>query len=118
MNFDNEVAVAGGFFAEWSDDDIRAALHEVGHLSGGDHNIESAAPQATDPQGSARDWYDCAGGVHGALSYNVCGIYLETVEQYSGVNSFWNGQPTGKAGVNDNVAMFRRVFKLLQGEHD
>jgi hypothetical protein len=118
INFDYEVAVAGGFFAEWSDDDIRAALHEVGHLSGGDHNIESTVPQATDPQGSARDWYDCTGGVRGALSYNVCGIYLETVEQYSGVNSFWSGQPTGKAGVNDNVAMFRRVFNLLQGEHD
>jgi hypothetical protein len=118
MNFDSEVAVVGGFYATWSDDDIWTAIHEVGHVSGGDHNIEDAAPQATDPQGSARDWYDCASGVRGALSYNRCNAFLEDAEIYSGVNSFWNNSPTGKAGVNDNVAMFRLVFKLLQGKHD
>jgi len=117
-HFDNEVAVVGGFYAEWSDDDIWTAIHEVGHVSGGDHNIEDAAPQAADPQGSARDWYSCEDGVHGALSYNVCNVFLEDAEIYSGVNSFWRGRPTGKAGVNDNVSMFRLVFKLLQGEHD
>ena len=115
---DIQVAVVGGFFAEWDDSDIRAFIHEAGHLCGGDHNIEAAPPQATDPQGSNRDWYDCADGVHGALSYNPCGTFLETAEIYSGLTSFWRGKPTGKAGVNDNVGGMRVVWRDLAGPHE
>jgi len=115
---DIQVAVVGGFFAEWDDSDIRAFIHEAGHLCGGDHNIESAPPQASDPQGTNRDWYDCADGVRGALSYNPCGKFLETVEIYSGVNSFWHGKATGHAGVNDNVSGMRIVWRDLAGPHD
>lgn len=72
----------------------------------------------SDPQGSNRDWYDCNEAVRGALSYNPCGKFLESVEIYSGLNSFWRGRPTGKAGVNDNVSGMRNVWKNLAGPHD
>jgi hypothetical protein len=115
---DQEVAVAGGFFAEWDPTDIHSALHETGHLSGGDHNPESANRPPTDPQASARDWYDCEAGVRGALSYNVCGKFLNFTEMYSGLAAVYEGKVRGVAGRQDNVGMFRFVFDYLKGDHE
>jgi hypothetical protein len=118
INADFEIAISGGYLANsLVDDDMLVAEHEVGHLSGGDHNIESVN-NPNDPQAAARDWYDCDASVHGALSYNVCGKFLDFGEVYSGTNAFWGGKVRGVAGVNDNVGTFRQVFPFLVGEHE
>jgi hypothetical protein len=118
VNPDIVVAVVGGFFADWDATDIHTALHEMGHLSGGDHNPESAQRPADDPQASARDWYDCGAGVYGALSYNVCGKFLDFVEMYSGLAAVYDGKVRGIAGKQDNVGTFRLVFEYLKGDHE
>ena len=119
INPDFEVAVAGGYSPNGLvDDDILAALHEMGgHFPGGDHNVESVN-KPTDPYPSARDWVDCEAGVHGAVAVNPCGKFLELAEVYSGTSSFWNGKVTGVANVNDNVSAFRKVFPFLVGNHE
>jgi hypothetical protein len=112
-----EVAIAAGFFAEWDDGDIHIALHEVGHLSGGDHNPESSTHPPDDPQISARDWYSCEESVYGALSYNVCDKFLNRVEMFSGLNAVYAGRVRGNER-QDNVGTFVRVFEYLKGAHE
>jgi hypothetical protein len=114
---DLEVAVCGGFFAEWDDGDIHIAMHEIGHLSGGDHNPESSRHGPDDPQITARDWYSCEESIYGLLSYNVCGKWLQTVEMYSGLNAVYAGKVRGNEKQN-NVGTFVKVFEFMKGEHE
>jgi hypothetical protein len=112
-----EVAIAGKIFASWDDGDIVEALHELGHLSGGDHNPESSSSGPNDPQLSARDWYSCEEAIYGALSYNICNIWLKKIEMYSGLRAVYGGKVRGKATQN-NVGTFELVFQFMKGEHD
>lgn len=112
-----EVAICGGFFAEWDDGDILVALHEIGHLSGGDHNPESSQHGPDDPQITARDWYSCEESIYGLLSYNVCDKWLQRVEMYSGLNAVYAGKVRGNEKQN-NVGTFVKVFEFMKGEHE
>jgi hypothetical protein len=117
INPDYEVAIVAGFFAEWDDGDISNFLHEVGHLSGGDHNPESSRHPPDDPQASARDWYSCEESIYGALSYNVCDKWLQTIEMYSGLHAVYAGKVRGSE-MQNNVGMFEKVFEFMKGDHD
>lgn len=117
INPDIEVAVSGSFFAEWDDGDIIGTMHEIGHLSGGDHNPESAERPPDDPQITARDWYSCEEEIYGLLSYNVCNKFLKRVEMYSGMNAVYAGRVRGNE-MQNNVGMFARVFEFMKGDHD
>jgi hypothetical protein len=114
---DDEVAISGGFWAEWDDSDIHSTMHENGHLSGGDHNPESSFHPPDDPQISARDWYSCEEGIYGLLSYNVCDKFLKRVEMYSGLNAVYAGKVRGNE-MQNNVGMFGRVFVFMTGAHE
>jgi hypothetical protein len=118
INPDTDIAVVTAFFADWDSVDIETGIHEFGHVSGGDHNPENAPPQAQDPQGTARDWYDCEAALYGILSYNACdGKWLQIVEMYSGLNSVFMGKVRG-GPMQNNVGMFAKVFETLKGEHE
>jgi hypothetical protein len=117
INPDREVAICGGFFADWDDGDILVMLHENGHLSGGDHNPESSTHGPLDPQITARDWYSCEEAIRGALSYNVCDRWLQTIEMYSGLAAVYGGKVRGNEAQN-NVGTFEKVFEFMKGEHN
>ena len=117
INPDFEVAVIAGFYADWDDSDILNALHEMGHIGGGDHNPENSRNLPNDPEPFARDWYSCEDGLQGPLSQNVCDKWLDDVEMYSGLNSVYAGKVRGSPTQN-NVGTFYRVFPFLTGDHD
>lgn len=111
-----QVAIVGKFFAG-SDPDIKTFIHEVGHLSGGDHNPESSSYLGrADPQASARDWYSCEEKLRGALSYNVCDRFMNKIEMFSGLKAVYAGKVRGNE-MQDNAGMFAKVFEFMKGDH-
>lgn len=112
-----QYILVGGFFASWDDGDIITGAHELGHSAGMDHNVEAAAPVATDPIPFARGAYDCSAAVRDIMCYNPCGTALRRAPTYSSPTTVWNGIQLGSEVLNNRRAA-ELVFPYIAGDHD